>query len=82
MNTVRTTISLDKNLHRQLLTQAFSMGKSLSQVIDMRLRNINSGKSVRKAKSNSDLALFARLAKKADKTDWTKLVREERDRNR
>jgi len=78
MNTVRTTVSLDENLHRQLMAQAFSMGKSFSEVINLKLKNANFG--IKRTTAAEDLAFFRKLGKKTGKTDWTKLIREERDR--
>ena len=81
MKKVRTTISLEENLHRQLMTEAFNTNKSLSQIINIKLKNKNFTCEAQ-IDINKDFALFDRLAKKAGKTDWTKLIREERDRDK
>lgn len=81
MNTVRTTVSLEKTLHHQLLTQAYTLGLSFNQVVNMKLANKNFGAAEEKTVNDTfGLALFSRLAKKLKKTDWVKLVREDRDK--
>lgn len=84
MNSVRTTVSFDETLHRQLLMQALNMGVSLSELINIKLanKNVGSDKSTLEAKINSDVGVFKRLAKKFGKTDWATVVRKERDRDR
>lgn len=81
MNTVRTTITLDASLHRQLSLQAMMLGVGFSDLINRKLVNQNVG-------SHSDTkvnviakhqAVFRALGKKFGKTDWTRLVREERN---
>lgn len=81
MNTIRTTISLEENLHRYLLTRAFNSGKTLSQIVNEKLKNSNFNPSQTQLVKN-ELAFFARLGQKAGKTDWVKMVRRERDRNK
>lgn len=67
-------------MHHQLSTLAFNQKKSLSEVINSKLKNANYGSLKSNVSTKQGLALFAKLGKKAGKTDWTKLVREERDR--
>lgn len=83
MNQVRTTISLDEDLHKQLSLTAISMGTTLSDLVNWRLANKNFGQNTNQIQSaiNSDLDFFATLAKKAGKTNWVKLIREERNRD-
>ncbi len=83
MSQVRTTISLDEDLHKQLSLSAINMGATLSDLVNWRLTNKNFGqdKTQVQAAIASDLDFFATLAKKAGKTNWVKLVREERDRD-
>lgn len=83
MSQIRTTISFDEDLHKQLSLVAVGLGASLSDVVNWRLTNKNYGQSTTQVQAtiNSDLDFFSTLAKKAGKTNWTKLVREERDRD-
>lgn len=83
MNTVRTTVILNASLHRQLSLQATMMGVGLSDIVNRKLANQNVGVSASSTanKIAKNLMLFRALAKKTGKTDWTKLVREERDRD-
>lgn len=84
MNTVRTTIVLDTTVHRQLSIQAAMMGVGLSDLINKKLANKNIG-SPSDSMANTisrNLSLFRILGKKATKTDWATLVREERERDR
>lgn len=79
MNVIRTTVTLDKTVHQQLSAQALSLGMSLSDVINRKLKNKNFLRT-QSAVDDGD-AIFSRLAKKAGKTDWAKLVGEERHRD-
>lgn len=84
MNTVRTTIVLDVVLHRQLSIQAAMLGVGLSDLINKKLANKNVG-SPSESTANAiskNLSLFRMLGKKAAKTNWASLVREERERDR
>lgn len=59
------------------------MGVGLSELVNLRLQNVNVGQTNRQAdeKINSDVAFFRLLGKKFGKTDWVKAIREERDRD-
>lgn len=83
MNSVRTTIVFDQDLHRQLSLQAVGMGVSLSDLVNKKLLNNNVGanKSLIKDQINADLAFFKSFGRKMGKVDWVKAVREERDRD-
>lgn len=79
MNVIRTTVTLDKTVHQQLSAYALSMGTSLSDVINKKLKNNN---FLRTQDAGDDASgTFSRLAKKAGKTDWIKLVHKERHRD-
>ena len=82
MNTVRTTITFDEALYRQLSIQAAVMGVGLSDLVNKKLVNGNVGFATQTAEEKvaKSRAFFRALGKKMGKTDWTKLVREERDR--
>lgn len=60
------------------------MGVGLSDLVNKKLANQNVGVSAGSAaeKIARNLSLFRSLAKKTGKTDWVRLVREERDRDR
>lgn len=80
---IRTTVSFDPMLHQELSVQAAKIGISFSQIVNQKLANKNFGqnKADTKKKVADDLALFRKMGKKLGKTDWTKLIREERDRD-
>lgn len=83
MNTVRTTVVFDENLYRQLSLLASAMGLSFSHLVNKKLSNINVGTNfglIQKQMAN-DLTFFRKLGKKAGKTDWAKIIREERNRD-
>lgn len=84
MNTIRTTIVLDTTLHRQLSIQAAMLGVGLSDLINNKLANKNVGSPSESTANilSKNVSLFRILGKKAVKTDWVKLVREERERDR
>ena len=83
MNTIRTTITFHEALYRQLAVQAAVMGVGLSDLVNRKLTNVNAGTSDASAKQKirENRAFFRALGKKLGRTDWTKLVREERDRD-
>ncbi len=83
MGQIRTTISLDEDLHKQLSLSAVSMGATLSNIVNWRLANRNFGQNQAQVQAviTSDLDFFAALSKKIGKTNWAKLIREERDRD-
>lgn len=83
MNQIRTTISLDEDLHKQLSMAAVNMGATLSDLVNWRLTNKNFGQNQTQVQAAivSDLDFFATISKKVGKTNWGKLVREERDRD-
>lgn len=83
MNTVRTTITLDASLHRQLSLQAMMLGVVFSDLINRKLVNKNVGALSDNAQQNiaKNRTLFRALGRKVGKTDWTKLVRNERKRD-
>lgn len=80
---IRTTVSFDPRLHQELSVQAAKTGISFSQIVNQKLANKNFGqsKSEVEEKVAADLAFFRRLGKKLGKTDWTKIIRQERDRD-
>ncbi|MEK9143106.1 MAG: hypothetical protein AAB481_00540 [Patescibacteria group bacterium] len=84
MNTVRTTIVFDETLYRQLAVQAAVMGVGLSELVNKKLvnKNIGGDSASSAATIASNLSFFRALGKKAGKTDWVTLVRDERDRDR
>ena len=59
------------------------MGATLSDLVNWRLTNKNFGQNQTQAQAAiaSDLDFFASLSKKAGKTNWAKIVREERNRD-
>lgn len=83
MNTVRTTIVFDTALYKQLSVQAAVMGVGFSDLVNRKLVNANVGavpvSSEEKIAKNR--AFFRAFGKKTGKTDWARLVREERDRD-
>lgn len=83
MNTIRTTVVFDQDLHRQLSLLASALGMSFSDLVNRKLSNANAGVSTSLAQKQmaDDMAFFKRLGKKAGKTDWAKLIREDRDRD-
>ena len=83
MNQIRTTISFDEDLHKQLSLSAISIGTTLSDLINRRLTNKNFGQNTTQIQKSlaSDLDFFATLGDKMGKTNWVKLVREERNRD-
>ncbi len=83
MNTIRTTITFTEALYRQLSIQAAVMGVGLSDLVNRKLANVNAGTSDVSAeqKIRENRAFFRALGKKLGRTDWTKLVREERNRD-
>jgi hypothetical protein len=82
MNTFRTTVNFDYDLHRQLRLQAASQGVSFSNLVNNMLSNKNLGQKNNAARSfEEDLTFFRKLAKKYGKVDWVKAVRDERDRD-
>ncbi|MBI3956172.1 hypothetical protein HY339_02855 [Candidatus Gottesmanbacteria bacterium] len=84
MNTVRTTVVFDAMLYRQLSVQAAVMGLGLSELVNQKLANANVGSASvsTEEKIAKNLTFFRALGKKMGKTNWAKLVREERDRDR
>lgn len=80
---IRTTVSFEPELHQELSVQAAKIGVSFSQIVNRKLSNQNFGqnKSDIEKKVTADLVFFRRLGKKLGKTDWTKLIRSERDRD-
>jgi hypothetical protein len=83
MNTVRTTITFDSALYRRLSVQAAMMGVGISKLVNKKLVNGNVGFTVQtiEEKIAQNRAFFRSLGRKMGQTDWTKLVREERDRD-
>lgn len=83
MSQIRTTVSLDANLHQALMSQAVTSGMSLSTLVNKRLANQNAGvrSDVIKKQIADDLKFFKKLGKKMGETDWAKVIREERDRD-
>ena len=83
MNTVRTTISLEADLHRQVLAQANNLGLSMSEVVNKRLMNPNFGKSRAQIEEKiaEDRRFFRQLSHKGRKVDLVKALREYRDRD-
>lgn len=79
MNTIRTTVSLEKTVHQQLSAYALSTGMSLSEVINRKLKNRNVF-HLQDVADDTD-GVLTRLAKKAGKTDWARLVHQERHRD-
>jgi len=78
MNTIRTTISIDENLHRQLVLQAFNSGVSFNQLVNSKLTD---KKLEEKSSLESDVAFFRKLGKKTGKINWVKLIREQREKD-
>lgn len=83
MNTVRTTVVFDEDLHKHLSMQATALGVTFSDLVNKKLANPNvvANKNIIKTQINDDLAFFHKLGKKMRKTDWAKVIREERDRD-
>lgn len=83
MNTVRTTIVFDEALYRQLTVQAAVMGVGLSELVNKKLvnRNVGLDDEAKERLLAKQRAIFRALGKKLGPTDWTKLVREERNRD-
>ena len=84
MNQVRTTISLDAQLHKQLLLQAVSLGVTFSELVNTKLVNKNTGLSQKAIGDsvNADMAFFKTFGRKMGRTNWVKAVRKERDRDK
>lgn len=84
MNKIRTTIVFDEALYRQLSVQAAVMGVGLSELVNKKLvnRHIGADSDVKANLLAKQRAVFRALGKKYGRTDWAKLVREERDRDR
>ena len=83
MNYVRTTITLPADTHEQLMILSIKKKKTLGELIDGMMKNKNylaSEEEIEKKHAHF-MEVCARLGKKYGKTDWTKLVREERDRD-
>ena len=84
MKTIRTTITIPIDKHRELREKAFKYNKSLNQVIVDELcekpEREYSYKSVDE-KIAEDFAFFDKIAKMGTRIDATKAVREERDRD-
>lgn len=80
---IRTTVSFEPELHKELSVQATKIGISFSQIVNRKLANKNFGqdKSDIGKKVAADLVSFRKFGKKLGKTDWTKLIRAERDRD-
>ena len=81
MNTVRTTVTFDASLYRQLSVQAAVMGVGFSEFLNRKLENPNVGSHANAGTSTiaKHQAVVRVLGKKFGKTDWTKLVRAERN---
>ena len=83
MNKIRTTVSFDQDLHRQLSLQAASLNLSLSDLINRKISNKNYAKTgPSQNQIDADLAFFQKLAKKMGQTNWVSLVRKERERDK
>ena len=84
MSTIRTTITLPRELHDQLRLNAFQYRKSLNQTIVDTLRDRveqeYSTYSIEQ-KIKDDFAFFDQVAKMGPKVDVTNAVRSERDRD-
>lgn len=83
MNQVRTTITLPSDTHELLMMQSFAKKKTLGELIDglVKNRNFLTDKRDVEKQMREFRAFCARLGKKVGKTDWVKVVREERDRD-
>ncbi|MEK7577757.1 MAG: hypothetical protein AAB492_04045 [Patescibacteria group bacterium] len=83
MNLVRTTITIPSDTHEFLMLQSFSKKKTLGELVDGLVKNNNYLKSDDEVEKNliAFRNLCKKMAKKAGKTDWMKLIREERDRD-
>lgn len=83
MNQVRTTVTLPSDTHEYLMTMSFKQKKTLGELIDGFVKNKNflSDKQDIEKRLADFRAFCVKLGKKAGKTDWTKLVREERNRD-
>ncbi|MBI5613643.1 hypothetical protein HY947_01855 [Candidatus Gottesmanbacteria bacterium] len=81
MNTVRTTVTFDTSLYRQLSVQAAVMGLGFSEYLNRKLENPNVGShtDVKIGTIAKHQTIFRALGKKFGKTNWTKLVRAERN---
>ena len=83
MSMIRTTISLQEDLHKKLMFEAVNNRKSLSAIINERLTNRRAGLSDRAVDEEikEARAFFHKIGKMIGKTDWKKVIREERDRD-
>ena len=84
MQTIRTTITLPLEKHRELREKAFKYNKSLNQVIvDQLFEKPERGYSARSVEEKvaEDFAFFDKIANMGEQIDATKVVREERDRD-
>ena len=83
MSMIRTTISLQEDLHKKLMFEAVNNRKSLSAIINERLTNRRAGLSDRAVDEEikEARAFFDKIGKMIGKTDWKKVIREERDRD-
>ena len=83
MPMIRTTISLQGDVHKKLMLEAVNKRKSLSAVINDRLTNRRAGLSDRAVEQEikETRAFFNKIGKMVGKADWANVIREERDRD-
>lgn len=83
MNYVRTTITIPSDTHEYLMTQSFKTKKTLGELVDGMVKQKHTVLSEKEIDANiaKIKQIGARIEKKYGKTDWTRLIREERDRD-
>jgi len=77
MNTIRTTISLPKDLHEELRIQSVKERKSIGEIIARKFKP--DYEESQKTSIDEDLAFFREIGKQIGKFDAVKVIRDERD---
>lgn len=85
MNTVRTTITLPEDMHRQLMLMAMNKKMSFNDVVKKKLMSREVSEDELEEQIEKDLAELRRIGRKIKRkvgnVDVARIIREERDRD-